>query len=141
MAHQTVRKTYSKIFKENLVDEIRFSNEHAEYRKTFLSILKKWQGMWDDYLDHMTIAKYSVKLSLDNAQLIRSAPYMTSPRARIFEKIWTQKMLFQRVIEPAPNRWAVTVVFLPIQNGFLHFRVNNWKVNARESKNLAQSHS
>lgn len=93
-------------------------------------MLPDFQSMWDSHLGYITAAKNRIKLLDSHTKPVYSAPYQAGFRAREIEKVETDKMLEQQVIEPVQMERAVRTVFALKKDGTLLFCVNYRELNA-----------
>lgn len=53
--------------------------------------------MWDDQIDHITIAKHHINILQPNTVPLHSAPYHAGPETREFKKAEIENMLVKNV--------------------------------------------
>lgn len=102
-------------------DWLNFSDRYDEYRPKFERVMTWYAGMWDDHLVRISVVMHRMELAPSNARPAHSATYRDGPRQRALAKIKVDKMLEERVIEPAKSEWASSVVLNTKKDGRLPF--------------------
>lgn len=67
----------------------------------FVDKLSKFQAKWDGHFGCINVTKHPIELLHDSLQPAYSAPYRTGPTIREIEIFEIDKMMQQKVIEPA----------------------------------------
>lgn len=86
--------------------------------------------MWDGPFGQTNIVKHCIERTRKNTQPVRSAPYRAGPKTEGFKKVGIDKMLWQKVIEPAMTKWHASIVFAPRKDRSIQFRFDYQKLNA-----------
>ena len=99
------------------------------YQQRLRRLLTKYSSMYDGSLGEVSIMEHDINLVPD-ARPHHQMPYRAGPTARETEKVEIEKMLDQRVIEPANSPWGSPVVFAPKKDGTSRFCVDFRRLNA-----------
>jgi hypothetical protein len=71
--------------------------------------------MWDGHLGHVHSTSHRIDL-VSGAKPIHAQPYRAGPRAREADSAEVQRMLKERVSEPANSDWASPVVLVNLSS-------------------------
>ena len=128
--HFEVKETDGKNEKTDWRTLINFNDEYAEYRDEFISMLEKYESMWDGHIGQITVAKHRIDLVDEGMRPIHAHPYRAGPKRRELEKAELDNMLKEGIAEPATTEWASPIVFAPKKDGTLRFCVDYRRLNA-----------
>jgi hypothetical protein len=110
-------------------EEVDLSHLPAGEREDVLHMLELHRGMRDGRLG--TVAATTHRISVTpGSNPVHCQPYRAGSRARVAEKQEIDRMIEQKVIEPATCEWASPIVLVPKPDGSLRFRVDYRKLNA-----------
>lgn len=93
-------------------------------------MLSNFDWISDGHLGKINFAKHQIEFLLAEEMPNFSTPYCAGSKARELEKNGIDKILSERVVEPAHTEWAAPSVFTPKKNRSLRFSVDYWKLNA-----------
>ena len=110
-------------------DRVDLAHLDPKERTAVLAMLEPHREMWDGRLGTVTATSHRIDV-VPGAKPIHAQPYRAGARAREVERQEIEKMLTQKVIEPASSEWASPIVLVPKSDGSLRFCVDYRRLNA-----------
>jgi len=111
------------------IDDVDLKHLRSKERDKVRQALRPFSSMWDGKLGTITVTKHRIELK-EGAKPVFSQPYRAGPKAREVEQQEVDKMLREKVIEPAKSEYASPVVLVPKPDGSLRFCVDYRKLNS-----------
>jgi Reverse transcriptase (RNA-dependent DNA polymerase) len=110
-------------------EEFDLAHLPADEREDVLRMLELHRGMRDGRLGTVAATTHRISV-MPGSKPVHCQPYRAGSRARVAEKQEIDRMIEQKVIEPATCKWASPIVLVPKQDGSLRFFVDYRKLNA-----------
>lgn len=86
--------------------EVEKSDDYLKRLVGFIKMLSEFDKMWDGHLQPSKVVPYSIKLSLEDALIIYSAPYWAGLKPSQIEKNEVANRFKLGVIGLAHTEWA-----------------------------------
>jgi hypothetical protein len=109
-------------------DEVDLAHLPPDERVEVLRMLEPHHRMWDCRLRTVAATTNLIEV-LPVSKPVHAQPYCDGSHARVAEKTEIDRMLAQRVIEPATCEWASPIVLVPKPDGTLRFCVYYRRLN------------
>lgn len=99
-------------------------------RPVFPEKLEEYENMWDVYRGRIHVAKHRIDLLNDDVRPVHSASYRAGQTARKFSPAETDRMISEKLIEPANTKWEASIVLDPKKGGFFCICVDSRRLIA-----------
>ena len=110
-------------------EEVDLAHLSADEREAVLRMLEPHRKMWDGRLGTVAATTHRIAVT-PGSKPVHCQPYRAGSRARVAEKQEIDRMIEQKVIEPATCEWASPIVLVPKPDGSLRFCVDYRKLNS-----------
>lgn len=118
-------------------NKVHLSDKYPAHCEEFSTKLAKNRLICDGRLGHVSVAIHRTELGDEKTQPVYSATFQARTRSRVPKKIWVEKILLQKIIEPAPIEWAAPIVFPLYKAGTFWFCIDYRKRNVVGKRDLS----
>lgn len=122
--HYDTQRQDANLQDKNLPETVQFNEEYEHVKPSFLTLLKKYEDMWDKHLGQINVAKHYMVLSPTDAPPIHPAPHRAGPDPQKLERENIKTMREAGLAKPAVAEGATLVESVPKKDGSLRFRDN-----------------
>lgn len=136
--HTPVQNNDAKCLAQDRRKNVEISKPYAAFRDQFMNSLTENQSIRNGRLSRISVANHRIELLDDNNQPVHSEPYCARPQTHKREKIKTEKVFKDSIIQPARIEWAASIVLALTVDGSLRFCVGYRRFDVETKRDCIQ---